>query len=418
MTLDREGVGSTEPLDRMGDFIRSAAPAMTAAQREQGLARLNARLAGAHRPRVARISLAVAGVAMVATGLFLWLAPPRLPQLQSPTPLTFRVENGAIVEGGYIQSQSDKGATVMFSEGTTLGFATGARGRLQSVTDRGARIALEQGRADVRVVHRDGAKWLVDAGPFRIQVRGTTFSVEWETREERLDLRMVEGKVSVTGPLSEGSLTVRGGQHLSIDLPKKAVLIEEQSIEPYPTAAPPSERPAVEPVKKPSHTAHVRSKARGPFHWGAALAEGNLDAIFRDVARMGLARSLASASSEDLAALADAARYRKQRKISRRALLTQRNRFPGSERAQDAAFLLGRLSEASEPDADRAVSWYDRYLSEAPAGAYASEALGRKMTSIQRRQGNAAAATVAEEYLRRFPQGTYAGAAAALRRSP
>jgi TolA-binding protein len=123
---------------------------------------------------------------------------------------------------------------------------------------------------------------------------------------------------------------------------------------------------------------------------------------------------MAHASGEDLAALADAARYRRRNDVAREALLAERLRFPKSERASEAAFLLGRLEESKWDDNGRALEWYDVYLKEAPSGAYSSEALGRKMTATQRLEGAAAARQIADEYIRRFPRGTYAGAARAL----
>ena len=55
---------------------------------------------------------------------------------------------------------------------------------------------------------------------------------------------------------------------------------------------------------------------------------------------------LAGGSSEDFAALADAARFRNQDGLARRVLLAQRHRFPGTLRAEEASFLLGRLAMA------------------------------------------------------------------------
>ena len=123
---------------------------------------------------------------------------------------------------------------------------------------------------------------------------------------------------------------------------------------------------------------------------------------------------MAHASGADLAALADAARYRRRNDVAREALLAERLRFPKSERDSEAAFLLGRLEESKWDDNGRALEWYDVYLKEAPSGAYSSEALGRKMTATQRLEGAAAARQIADEYIRRFPRGTYAGAARAL----
>jgi TolA-binding protein len=143
-----------------------------------------------------------------------------------------------------------------------------------------------------------------------------------------------------------------------------------------------------------------------------------VDSILGDVERLGLKRSLGEASSDDLSALADAARYRRQQDIARQSLLAQRSRFPGSGRACDAAFLLGRLEESNEGGGPKALEWYDQYLEGAPTGAYASEALGRKMIATQKLMGGKAARAVAQEYLERFPTGAYAGAARALRQTP
>ena len=68
--------------------------------------------------------------------------------------------------------------------------------------------------------------------------------------------------------------------------------------------------------------------------------------------------------------------------------------------------------------ARRALGWYDRYLLEAPRGAYVSEALGRKMMVLERTDRQAEATVIAADYLRRFPGGTYSHAAQALVRAP
>ncbi|HEY5281282.1 MAG TPA: hypothetical protein VIM14_00695, partial [Polyangia bacterium] len=128
--------------------------------------------------------------------------------------------------------------------------------------------------------------------------------------------------------------------------------------------------------------------------------------------------ALDDASSEDLFALADAARYRRRMALAHEALLAERRRFPDSPRALDAIFLLGRVEESDERGMTRAIRWYDEYLVRAPKGAYAAEALGRKLTLTNEIGGPAEARPIAEEYLRRFPKGSYAGSARVLRRSP
>ncbi|HXN34377.1 MAG TPA: hypothetical protein VN894_21090, partial [Polyangiaceae bacterium] len=136
-------------------------------------------------------------------------------------------------------------------------------------------------------------------------------------------------------------------------------------------------------------------------------------AIVDEALRMGLDAAFLASSSDDLAALADAARYTRQYEVARGAFLSQRRRFPASERAHVAAFSLGRLADTQQ-DVRVALSWFETYLMEAPEGVYASEALGRKMLLVQQLDGNDAARPLAEAYVRRFPSGTYARTAHAL----
>jgi TolA-binding protein len=149
-----------------------------------------------------------------------------------------------------------------------------------------------------------------------------------------------------------------------------------------------------------------------------ALAAGHLDRILAEAEHAGLKATLDRASSDDLLALADAARYRRRMDLARDALLAERRRFPDSPRSLDAAFRLGRVEEASDRGLARAIEWYDEYLTRAPTGTYASEALGRKMTLMSKLGGTSRARPFAEEYLRRFPGGTYAGPARAFVRAP
>jgi hypothetical protein len=157
---------------------------------------------------------------------------------------------------------------------------------------------------------------------------------------------------------------------------------------------------------------------RAGADWGTRLAEGQAAGIVAEARRRGLSKVLEISTSEDLAALADAARFERDEGLARRALLSQRRRFPGSGRAAEASFLLGRLDDAGGEGSAHALGWYDRYLKEAPGGAYVSEALGRKMTVLERSGRQAEATRIARDYLQRFPGGTYARAAQALVHEP
>ena len=136
------------------------------------------------------------------------------------------------------------------------------------------------------------------------------------------------------------------------------------------------------------------------------MASGDTKTILAEAEAHGVDAVLEQADAPALVALADAARYDGQPDLAARVLLAQRRRFPGTPAAANAAFFLGRLDDDGGK-ASEALKWYRLYLAEQPRGAYASEALGRVMLGVARISGHAAAREMAEEYLARFPNGTY-----------
>jgi len=137
-------------------------------------------------------------------------------------------------------------------------------------------------------------------------------------------------------------------------------------------------------------------------------AQGDFAAVIAAAEKRGIDATLAGASLDDLAALADSARYARRSALAKRVLLAERSRFPNSSPARDAAFFLGRIAE---DEGGGASEWYDRYLTESPQGAYAPQALGRKMMLAYQQRGAKAAQALAADYLARHPNGSYAGTA-------
>jgi hypothetical protein len=422
------------PTAELVKLAREELGEMSARQRAEGYAKLNARRSP-ERNR-ARLALSLAAALAVAAVLFIghrWLT------RDHGVPLSYAIEGGRIEAGGTIEANGAAEPTLRFSDGTEVVFLAGARGRVRSVDEHGARIALT-GKAKVEVVHWRGAHWLFDAGPFLITVKGTAFTAEWREADEQLEVVLKTGSVAVSGPLSDEAITLRAGQRLLISTREKEVVIRDldaisetraaSSVAPRPWEgldnAPPSPieaRPSEKPAHRPAPAATAASAAPSApasataSNWTAELAAGHFATILRQAEQRGLETALAEMSSDDLAALADAARYSRREDVARRALAAQRRRFPQSARANDAAFLLGRLEEtAGHPEL--ALAWYERCLTEPRRGTYTSEALGRKMTVVQRLYGAARARPIADEYLRRFENGTYAAAARALTRAP
>jgi hypothetical protein len=335
-------------------------------------------------------------------------------------PLALRVEGGALAADGAIQAAPGTKPALRFADGTKIAFEPGSKGRLASVDGRGAHVAIADGSALVDVVPRPRARWTVDAGPFTIHVHGTVFMAAWNAAEGRLDVRLDRGSISVDGPLATGTIAMHTGQRLTVATRDSRVLLRPiADDEPAaPVRVAPARVPAQPPGLAPPPPAAVTSRAverpaRAARSWSVALASGDFATIVAEAER-DLRHVLGSASSEDLAAVADAARYQRRDDLARHALEAQRQRFQGSSRAADAAFFMGRLDESGGGGLVRALHWYDRYLEEAPNGSYAAEALGRRMIALRELYGVAAARPVAEVYVRRFPRGSYAGAAHVL----
>jgi hypothetical protein len=429
-------------LAALAGMARGSARPPTPAQLESGLAALRSRMnPGAGRSSMWRWSLvgtlaltsALVVVTVVRSGRTGVPAPSELPAL------TYRVEGGSLGDGGYLQESGRGGLKLFFSEGTEFILKPGTRSRLRAVDASGARIAIEHGAASFLVTPAPATdrRWQVDVGPFLVTVKGTVFTVSWDAATETFDLKLRHGRVTVRGPATGGEIALRAGQRLLINLPQGETVISEQKPDEWidapagpaaRAAAPPAERPSVvsdrpaAPAGKSAPTSHAGkldpARMDNDRRWTGALAAGHLDRILAEAEQAGLRATLDRASSDDLLALADAARYRRRMDLARDALLAERRRFPASPRSLDGAFRLGRVEEASDRGLARAIEWYDEYLTRAPTGTYASEALGRKMTLMSKLGGPSRARPFAEEYLRRFPGGTYAGPARAFVRAP
>ncbi|MFT3766778.1 MAG: FecR domain-containing protein [Minicystis sp.] len=438
--------------DRMDGEVSDAAHergkrALVAAlgeQREGGR-----RAASGWRARRAPVLLAAAVLAAAAAVLF-W---PR-------ARLRYEVVGATLAPSAYVRvPASGPEAALRFSDGTEVVFAAGGRGRVAEVGARGARIVIESGRARVHVAHLPGAEWSVEAGPFAIAVTGTAFDVSWKAEEGELEVRLRVGSVVVRGPLSPAGVPMHAGQRLTARLGDRELRIVEETGSAGTTAdaeaaaaraaseggavgsagavvggagavvGTAAERvvgpaPSVTGAERvvvpaPAATANERVAAAPKASrreeaapaWQRRVKAGDFRGVIADAEARGIDATLAEASLADLEALADAARYAGRADVAGKVLGAERARFPGTVEAKTAAFLLGRLAEDAQASPGAAIGYYDAYLAEAPDGAFASEALGRKMNAVHRSAGAAAARPIAEAYLRRFPGGSYAAVA-------
>jgi len=429
MKKSLEPQASDRALRHLCNLARAALTDDLSAREQAGWSRLEVKLSGRLRTRhtlALGLALAVAAAAVV-------LLAPRLNQ--TPPSLAFRV----LDETGVPHAAPDLASAgrIEFSDGSRVTVAAEARASVTAIDARGARIRLEHGRLSAQVVHLPGASWSLAAGPYQILVTGTAFDMNWTPETSVLELWIRHGSVLVKGPNAGQGLAVSAGQHLLASAESGQIVLDALApaaspaqpaapAAPVPTAdlapAPSSssERPAISPresSRTPRPAPAPRAMApESSAAWPQALARGDFQRILDEAARRGLDDVLASATSADLAALADAARYRRRDDLAQRALLAQRQRFPQTVAARDAAFFLGTLDESrpGRKAETSALQWYGRYLAENPAGDYGEQALGRRLVLFDSLRDRAAARKTAALYLAKFPAGPYANKATSI----
>ena len=401
---------------RVADFVSAEVGPPASTSSEKAFVRRLAHHRRTQRTR-RRLTVGVAvGSALVVVGLAGSRFRERAPE---NTVLSYRVDNQDPPSGRYLLAPQTAESLLAFSDGSRVKLAARGRGRVVDVSSRGARFALDAGLASVDIVQRPLAQWIFEAGPFRVSVHGTSFTIAWNPVDAVFEVRLSSGSISVASPVAGPEIQMRAGQMLTVSLRDQSSTLgtlqtmtgrevpspaesapASNSFEPHPTAP---NGPA-----EPPRWSH-----RG---WMGALSQNRGADILADADRRGPTSVIERADSEDLWAFANAARYAGRHALAGQALSAHRRRFPTSTRSREAAFLLGRLHDG-DPDPAEALRWYDRYLVEAHDGVGVADALGRKMTLLERSNRRAEALAVAREYLRGSPRGTYANAARALVRS-
>jgi hypothetical protein len=382
------------------------------------------------RPNRGRVRLRWQAVSALGfAALLLVAAPAAWFAVRSPGPLTFEVINGTVGVTGEIRPAIAENVStrIRFSDGSEIALDREARAQVSNVTPVGARIVLTNGRAHTFFVPKAHARWQVAAGPYVVQVTGTIFDVQWSGDSGAFDVWLEKGSVRVSGPLMGDGIAMTHGQHLQTRMKDSKIQLDGQladGAEPTPATPEQAPAPAVDPAaahgeapgiaderEDATSASHLPARVSHPAtrSWSRRMARGDFEAVVEAAERRGIESVLAHGSRAELSALADAARYTRRSRLAGRALNAERERFPDTAEGREASFFLGNLAEDGG-DRAGAVSWYGRYLREDAAGTYAAQALGRKML-IESRRGSSSAAIDAEDYLHRFPSGSYADAA-------
>jgi TolA-binding protein len=396
-----------------------------------GAARRRFLSASARRTVGTRTKILVAAAIGIAACLALFMFAGR-----EPAPLTFRVgDKGRLGEvDAWLEASAGKAMPLRFSDGTKVRLEPNARARVTHVDPAGATVRLESGRANVSVVKRKGAAWRVSLGPFRVEVTGTRFDINWDPGNDRLLLQMHEGSVVVSGCVfGPGRSVVAGETALAscrdplLEISSGATARSRETAEGASGSVTQSNRIAKQngsPAEEPANIddapipsgAGIRDEHRrastGPStaapDWRELVRNGRHGEALDAAEAAGFSSECRTSSAADLVALGDAARYTGRLERAVEAYHAVRKRFPGHERSAVAAFALGRIAFDHRGDFAEAARWFRTYLGERPGGRLDRDALGRLMESLSRLGDTAGARTEAKRYLERHPKGPHA----------
>lgn len=311
--------------------------------------------------------------------------------------------------GSFVAAPTDRELSLRFADGSRVALSAGTSARVASLDALGAHLVVEKGRATAAVVHRRDSRWRVDVGPYQVAVVGTRFEVSWDAEEKVFDLRLDEGKVLVSGGVLSDTLEVRAGQRLrAFANNRRAELSGEgtsgaELTEALPTEAPrtaqeepPSEAPAVATSREPVAPAAT---------WQALAASGKVREALAAAERSGFEIECKRASGQELLALGDVARRAGSATRAEQAYLAARGKLPGGGRS---SYGLGLVEFDQRGNFAGAARWFDTYLREQPSGSLRAEAMGRLLEALDRSGSKVEARRIAEQYLRRYPDGAQA----------
>lgn len=308
-----------------------------------------------------------------------------------------------------------------FSDGSRVELAAGSSANVVGITEQGATFELRSGKATASVIHRATTRWTMHAGPYRVAVTGTKFTLEWQPTKSHFELDLTDGSVVVTAENnSHAAVTMRSPEHLVIEQGEWHLSSSGQVSVSDPLPAPAvSDVPGPSPERRPAPAASsVASNAAVALpdaipsvpEWQRLAKRGQYPAAYDSAQQLGIATLAQSASAPAMLALAEVCRFAGHASESMVVLTKLRQRYADSNEAAVAAFQLGRLSS----DGQLAASWFRNYLKERPNGELAREASGRLIEALERAGDRVGARSAAESYLARYPSGPHAGFARRL----
>jgi transmembrane sensor len=360
-----------------------------------------ARAGGAARSRAPRVmrspvfALAAAASVMVA-GLVLVRElsdPVALPS--APVAPLMRADGRAID----VLAPSQAAVSLPLSDGSELWVDKDAVLAPLDVSDRSVVLHLVRGRTRFAVKPGGPRRWVIEAGDASVEVVGTRFTVERDSRG--VQVRVEEGKVLVrSGALPDGLVRLAAGEQVRV--PKSALATATGAASAPSGEAPPTQAAEIiddtgllEQAVPPSD----QTPAPTPLPKRAAVQPPPPPAPAPD--------------ADALLAIADDARVARDYRSAIEALDRVIREHRNDTRAKLAAFTIGRIRDEQFHDLAGATLAYESALALGLSGSLAEDCYWRllRVLDAQAQEGRvprARVAQTAQQYLQLYPKGKYA----------
>lgn len=365
-------------------------------------------------------AFAIAAIAMVVLGAR-WL---------HPRPALHATWNGAtVVAPSVFEAATSRPQSLEFSEGSQILLEPDTRASLSQLSAKNAEFTLDEGHILASIHKHTGIVWTFAAGPYRVRVVGTRFTIDWDAERHQLRVAVREGRVKVSGGdlpsegvvLDAGAMLERGAERAHLERPGHNAVPAGSEVAPAPEVSKPAasgsasqlaRKVVVDPSPASSESSSSASAAaptwntlakRGMYKEALTLAEKlGFDALVNDI------------GEDDLLLLANAARYSGNAPRAHQAQLKLRERFAGHRSAALAAFYLARFALDVEHRPEAAIRWFETFLAESPRGDLAALARAHLMSLWLNMGQREKARSVAQDYLLYHPDGAQSAQARSL----
>ncbi|MBN2802668.1 MAG: FecR domain-containing protein [Deltaproteobacteria bacterium] len=341
--------------------------------------------------------------------------------------VAFKSENGVATprSGEWITAHNGKSGIISFEDGSTVTLNDGATARVLNQSHHIAHFLLESGSAKVSVVHHKDTKWLIDAGPYKVNVIGTVFDISWNPDSGDFNINMIRGRVYVTGPMVRDGRNVTASESLSANVMAGRLEI----LSPEDSDAEQVEVSRINSIIKDSigdkNSAENKSIRRvkkseksddmllDTSSWVELSNKGQFLQIINEAENMGFNSVYKMRGQDDLMALGDAARLTGNWQRAFDTYSAIRTRFKSSSAASTSAYLMGKIAFDNKKDFLNASKWLKIYLLESKGNSTLKrEALGRLLESELRSNQKDSAIDTATKYIALYPDGPQAKLAA------